>query len=542
MAEESISKSLLDAISIIAQKTADDISSDKTIIAIIKKSINTSEGKYLITYNSGNFYAYLQSGSKEVYSIGDQVYILVPQGDMSQRKFIIGKVQEDQEDQSSTQTSVTGLLNDYNILGSNAVVEKSYKSSNDLYVTKMQPLALNSHDMTYFYYCYVRETLSVDGIDLDYDSNIYPIIDIDEESFSNSAKQAEALLIRAKFKASLTDIDNIGNYGIIVNIAFEDTTNPQVDDNNNVTYPPKLIAYVLDMSKMTGNPIKYYDYTWQYMISNFDGEHYLYIDSIIAFSEGFVNNNTVVNDVTVDPKIYIDNLEILALDEITSINGDYKLQLSTPQGNTIKENENKDIVIKAKVTYLNQDITDNCAFYWGAKDPSVINTHEDYNGKLGSGYRYIDFAQKNVLTLSPNQLTMAENTYVCLAIYESNIILKTTTSIFNNNNKIEVTIESDQGTNFQFNEGNPTLTCLINGKRNNYSSRYSDSLFNFIWSKVDTESGGILFNKTVEELTADKEKELAECGESGVSSEGRSIMQVLSYYLSNGIKWTAIKG
>ena len=261
MAEESISKSLLDAISIIAQKTADDISSDKTIIAIIKKSINTSEGKYLITYNSGNFYAYLQSGSKEVYSIGDQVYILVPQGDMSQRKFIIGKVQEDQEDQSSTQTSVTGLLNDYNILGSNAVVEKSYKSSNDLYVTKMQPLALNSHDMTYFYYCYVRETLSVDGIDLDYDSNIYPIIDIDEESFSNSAKQAEALLIRAKFKASLTDIDNIGNYGIIVNIAFEDTTNPQVDDNNNVTYPPKLIAYVLDMSKMTGNPIKYYDYT-----------------------------------------------------------------------------------------------------------------------------------------------------------------------------------------------------------------------------------------------------------------------------------------
>ena len=77
-------------------------------------------------------------------------------------------------------------------------------------------------------------------------------------------------------------------------------------------------------------------------------------------------------------------------------------------------------------------------------------------------------------------MTAAENIFACVAIYESDIILKTSISLYNNNNRIEITIDSDQGIDFQFNEGNPTLTCLINRKTSNYQEDYPDSAFSFI--------------------------------------------------------------
>ena len=292
-----LTKSLLDAISIIADKTIDEVSSDKTIKAVIKKSISTSEGKYLVTYNDGDFYAYTQSGATDVYQVDEQIYILVPEGDMSQKKFIIGRVKDENEDISSLKIPTSSLLNDYVVLGTNAIVDKEYGS---LVINRMQPLQLKLQESGSFYYCYVKDKTEINQLEIDYDSITYPVVSIDEESFTNSAKQAEALLIRAKFKTDI-NTENIGHYGIIVNIAFEDKTNPQTDENGNITYPPKIIAYMLDTNKMTGNPMKFYDYTSQYMIAAFDGENYLYIDSIVAFSDGF---DDIIKD-----SIYIDDIE-----------------------------------------------------------------------------------------------------------------------------------------------------------------------------------------------------------------------------------------
>ena len=543
-----LTKSLLDAISIIATKSADEVSSDKTIKATVKKVVSTSEGKYLVSYNDGSFYAYVQPGSTDLYQVDEQIYILVPAGDMSQKKFIIGKVGE-VEERSSSKILASSLLNDYVMIGENAVIENTYKENEaDIHVKRMQPLALNSHKINDFYYCYlhnpdeVNSLLESKGISIEHNYNTfaYPCLDIDDEVFSNSAKQAEALLIRAKFKTSI-DTNTIGNYGIIVNIAFADETNPQTDDdgnvivdaNGNAVYTPKTIAYVLDTSKMTGNPMKFYDYTSQYTIAAFNGEKYLYIDSIIAFSEGFVSEDTEAHNNIDDVNIYIDGLEIIALDEISAINGDYKLKLTAPRGNTIRAGQKDSLKIAAEVTYLNQDISKNTDFYWGVKDPSIVSTSDNYNAKLGSGYRYLENENKKELVLSSGSLTAAENIYICVAVYESNIILKTSISLYNNNNKLNITIDSDQGTSFQFNEGNPVLTCLINGKDHNYQESYSDNAFSFIWSKEDEELGTIILNKTKAQLEADRDRELQECqanSNNHLSSAGRSILEVTSYY------------
>lgn len=518
-----LTKSLLDAISIIANKTAEEVSSDKTIKAIVKKNISTSEGKYLVEYNGGNFYAYIQSGSKDLYKSGEQIYVLVPEGDMGQKKFIIGKVEDNQEYQPKNPH--VSILNDYVAIGGNAIIENEYKENNSVHVQRMQPLRLNSNKVNDFYYCYLHNEDIIDNSQLKYDSIQYPTLDIDEETFSNSAKQAEALLLRAKFKTSI-DTENIGNYGIVVNVAFADDTNPQIADDGTVSYPPKMIAYFLDTGKMTGNPMKFYDYTSQYMIAPFDGSNYLYIDSIVAFSEGFVDQNIT----TENHYIYIDDIEVIGLKQVTATNGDYKLRLLTPRGNTIRVGEKTTLKITASTTYLNQDITDNTLFYWGVKDPSITSLSNNYNAKLGSGYRYLENEKKNELFLTRSDLTAAENVFICVAVYESDIILKTSLSMYNNNNKLNITIESDQGTKFQSNEGNPVLTCLINGKSSNYQEGYPDDSFSFIWSKEDLELGTILLNETVEQLKASEEKELEEYRENGISDAGRTYLEIIQYY------------
>ena len=99
---------------------------------------------------------------------------------------------------------------------------------------------------------------------------------------------------------------------------------------------------------------------------------------------------------------------------------------------------------------------------------------------MGSGYKYIENDNKNELLLTRADLTAAENVFICVAVYESDIKLRTSLSMYNNNNKLDITIESDQGTKFQFNEGNPVLTCLINGKSANYQEGYPDDSFSFI--------------------------------------------------------------
>jgi hypothetical protein len=214
----------------------------------------------------------------------------------------------------------------------------------------MQPFSLNSHEVNSYYCCYLRDQNSIKDLSINnYDTFENPGIGIDEESFLNSSKQAEALLLRANFKANI-DTDKIGNYGIIVNIAFRDTTDPQVDKDGNLTYPPKLIAYILDMSKMTGNPMKFYDYSSQYVVLPFAGEDYLYIDSVLAFSEGFVDEREDPHDGEDDVNIYVDGLEIIPLSEVSAVAGDYKLRLTTPSGNTVKVGDKNSLNITAKMS------------------------------------------------------------------------------------------------------------------------------------------------------------------------------------------------
>lgn len=84
------SEALLTAIDIIAEKKVSTAKYDKTIIAEIVKLLDAKQGKYLLRYENAFIEAF--SNINQQYTQGELVYILIPQGDMTENKQIVGVI------------------------------------------------------------------------------------------------------------------------------------------------------------------------------------------------------------------------------------------------------------------------------------------------------------------------------------------------------------------------------------------------------------------------------------------------------------------
>lgn len=85
-----ISENLFTAIDIIVQQRIANLSYDKTNIGTIIDII--SQNKYLVRIDTSSFFAY----SEDNYAIGDQVYIITPENNDSEKKIILGRYIKDQ--------------------------------------------------------------------------------------------------------------------------------------------------------------------------------------------------------------------------------------------------------------------------------------------------------------------------------------------------------------------------------------------------------------------------------------------------------------
>ena len=87
-----VSDALLKAMSIVANQATSNQNADISIKAIIKSRVDSSTGQYLATYNGGDITIFDIAASTNIYSPGTQVYVLVPEGNFSNKKYIIGAV------------------------------------------------------------------------------------------------------------------------------------------------------------------------------------------------------------------------------------------------------------------------------------------------------------------------------------------------------------------------------------------------------------------------------------------------------------------
>ena len=471
MATSDLQGSLLQAIDYLVNNRIDKINKDVTITCTIKKCNNSLTQEYQVNYNGGFLNAYAQEGAS--YSENQEVFVLVPEGDFTKRKLIIGKASQVTEDENIT--FVSSLINDYNMIGQNTVVDKN----------SVLPQGLHSYLASEYILLY------------QHGDEEHSILTFNENEFSNYIKDAEALLIEASFMTRLPRAHRLaknGKYGIQFVLAFKNQDRPE---------ETKYVSYVLDSNNMTGNPFLYNSYTDQYAIFPIDAANYLYVDSIMIWSEGFVTESDTVQADFWGADILVKEPEIYGLRKITATNGDYMLRLSTPQGAVFTSFEQTEtLTAMGTVMYqVNTNVSDSTTYYWFAKDDRIDASSEEYNIYGGSGWRYLSGKGNNrEMETSGYENRAYENIYMLAAVYKEQVILKQEFTFYNEAASRDITIESDLGTTFSFDRGTPVLTCMIDGNSSGFDPDYPDEYFTFSWSKIDEYGGTTALNVAYEDL------------------------------------------
>lgn len=240
-----ITDQLLDAVELIVDKAVSQAGYDKTVQAVISKCVTASTGKYSVKYQGGSFYAYAQDPGM-IYNPNTQVYVLIPENDMSKRKTILGTVDR---------------------LGTNFITdeEKYYYSPNG------NNLCINN-DVEHGLCSYKGSDLIV----LYNNGAKYENFEIDIQGAELYLKNSNFITIGAMFKTNLPIQHQAkGNYGIKFTLAFEDSLSGKEINRE----------YVVDINKMSGNPYGFVIPTKQSTTFEIDSENFKEIKKIELFSQ-----------------------------------------------------------------------------------------------------------------------------------------------------------------------------------------------------------------------------------------------------------------
>lgn len=475
--------SILKAIDAITKTRIDKLQLDKTVTAEIIKCTNALSREYKCSYNGGNITAYAAEGA--TYTNGQSVYILIPQSDMTKRKTIVGVSSAKEDDENIS--FVSSALSDYNLIGKNVINDKK----------NIQPVGLHSYKKEEYFLLYDYATRN------DSSRNY---VNIEIEELNNNLKQAEALMIEASFQTRLPKAHKLsqnGVYGLQFVLAFADRD--KTDENGKPA--TKYISYVIDSNNMTGNPFRFSSWSEQYQIYPIDIENFLYIDSILFYEKDFIEKDNINMANSWGADIFLKDIEVYPLKKIDAVSGNYKLSLSMPQGSTFRGNTSEDqLDIVAKVTEKNvNNLSDNTTFYWFKEDNRVVSDSDNYQMYGGAGWAWLKNKGNNyTLYTDATENRAYENKYLCVAVYKESVILKTYFVIYNESARRDITISSSLGAKFSFDRGKPVLTCMIDGKFEKFEegkpNSHADSLFRFIWSKIDEYNNTTTFIETYAEL------------------------------------------
>lgn len=475
MSSRNYETQILDSIQMIVDNAISKADFDKTIKAVINEASNSADGKYIVSYQGSLLVAY--SSNLDVhYTKGMEVYVLIPGNDSSQRKTIIGAV----DNYGLDYTSLLEGDASYDTIGKNIV----------------------NSDKTFELCSYNKEEAKI----LYHRDNNINAIGYNSEDFETYIKNAEYLICGATFKTALPLEQQLqGDYGIAFDIDYK-------IDNETITK-----TYIVNTSKMIGAPYSLATDTRQYEIFNIDTNNILSVKQIYIFAYNFPNIEAgQPND------IFVSKIELLAAAKITEEElNSIALSIITPQGtyfNTQDTDEairNMEAQIKIKGRILNS--TEDVKYYWFRENSLISNNHRLYNRLSGAGWEClnesnasgVDFMTvewvpgSSSFSTTKSQNVAKETKYKCIAIYNKDTVLQKDFTITNYDSDYEISILSNQGTQFYHNNGKPTLTCYINGVEDK-----SDEYL-YVWSSIDNNN---TFNSLVETTTINDEYNTAKAG------------------------------
>lgn len=348
---------LLQAISTMTDAKLKDISFDITQSYTVSSVDNGKQGEYLVTNGATQLIAY---SDRTDFKIGDEVYVLTPEGNPENPRFIMGKKEK---------------------------YENSY--------TKIDP---------YENFIEVEKIKVLEG-----EENVIGLIANDEnvfeyeiESFENlSITGYDSIGISAEFQTSLLETI-LGNYGLRIDLYYSTEAQEEIS-----------ISKSFDSAYMMGNP---------YFFDNFSNQKIVFpisnliktinrIEVVFYQNNNFLNKNNeeipvinqgpVIQDPNFDSNIKVRNLTLSFGYDISNIKDDY-VQICCEEKTSYKEeNDLKNLFLrwvhikndKSRVfidsdTFGNTDdqelryFLNNCSIKWYRYNLNLpINQEDEYGGR-----------------------------------------------------------------------------------------------------------------------------------------------------------------
>lgn len=391
------SEAIFQTVDILVDKKLAALQYDKTVTAEIYSIVNLDTGEYKVKY-SGNIVSAFSDDVEKQYKVGDNVYVTIPQDDLSARKRIVCKTSE----QSLSYGEMMSL--------SNSIVEKS-----------------PTFDTMYGYDRFAERGV-VAGAPADSDLS-YQIIYEGEESgyhglFRQYASENDLIRIKASFLTTFHCEHTQGNYGLEIQF---------------FTQSGDIVSYRLDLSAFNGDPYRFQVYSPQSIVIQAQKNYLTGLKQIKLFEENFIYDRYVESGLITDREnrtvanIFVKDIEIQFVEQRDLTDNLYYLDISTPQGNAFTDKiTTLDLV--GRLIYQGDNIMSDstCECKWFERDISVMLGSELYDKNAGVGWAPVAASESNTMTLTADQVAHQKQ-YKLVVIYNENVVMTAQTTIYNLN-------------------------------------------------------------------------------------------------------------
>ena len=436
---------ILRAVDIVASQKIAKAGYDKTIQATVVSCIDQTIGKYKVKYQDSYWIAY-SDNTDNFYAPNSNVYVLIPGGDFSKDKTILGTTKK----LGSNYITITEQDNKYSTIGTNIV----------------------NNQTTYNLCSYKTETKVLYSVNFEDEQNV---LKIDNVAVKEYIQNSTSIIAGAHIKNNLKNQQRFqGNYGILFGLDFFDKT----------THKVVTRYYSIDVDTMKGNPYYYPNEIRQYNVFEIDGLNFDKVNMIAIFTEDFP-----IQDETKPDDIFISNIELTGAISLEKEDLDsYALILLTPKGYIFtKDSANEDtrtlqaqIRIKGRIADIKSQKID---FYWFVENLSVTAANPKYNRYGGQGweclnnYRTISDSSEgptiiqfipgnNILIIKKSKILAEVTKYKCVAVLPDNTRISKEAKIIRYDSDYIIQVISSQGTEFYNDFGVTNLTCICSQKDN----------------------------------------------------------------------------
>lgn len=380
------SEQLLEAFEVAMDEKISNLQFDKTIQATVQSVVDLDTGEYRVKYKDGIISAFA-ADPKETFKQGDAVYVTVPEGDFSNKKFISHRI--------TNNSLSTGQYTEL----ANTIFEVSPNFSDLGYIYTSQPS--NGYSLI------VGRNSSI--------NILQSAPALANSRFKAYADQYEYIQISASFYNEFTVDHEVGDYGIQLVLT-------NLDD--------KQVSYFLNLNDFNGDP--YHLATWspQSTVVKIPKGQIKALNAIYFYENGFISEGNKAN-------LFMSDFSLNFVDKVDLTEIPYYLNILPLDGIAFTTSQTS-LRLEGHIYHIGEELPESsCLFQWFERDLSVAPGDEAYDKRAGWGWRPIEGATNRLLTRTKAQVPWQKN-YKLVAVYNSTTLMTKEITLINGSLDIEI--------------------------------------------------------------------------------------------------------